>query len=590
MPAVLTDTFLCDPFVPAAWAGVLADLQAFTALRGRLRQAKGVAETPADLAQIVELHARLVEGSAALLEPQSLADLGAGELAHLFARALLFAVRMKLAIVADGNVLDTAGSRTLGLYEADFYGTRAKVDDLRDRLLRNLAIPASALAGIEAEVERDLDDARRKQAIVRALRDEFGLWPGNPELRQSVHRCFLALHPDAPLPPEEVEVVITATTIFFCLPFEGQELTTPRFRALPPAEQRPVQEFLGRIQRFAQQRFGNFPAFGFLNAALLSPALVDRVAGRAALSQNLVADEIGRLVTILPLHHIDKYLVHDVWGHGWQASLLRFEQMYQAMAGYDDPLRLDEHCPSAGGVQRLTDCFQGAGENLRLDESRFVQFLHGELAERLSVALSAVLAEMMADVAEFKLLAENAGRADLLPSSSLLPIFPAKLDLTLDDIPFYFGQATKTFRQWARSPERKQSMAADLVRRGAAPAAAEAAVARAAAIWQALAESHYAPRLACEPAAGGCLRVNAFTRIALNFLGIHRAILRTYERLEDLQPVMPLKSYKDLLVIGASVFFEADRPRNLWRVDEFLTLHFLPLCRQFAASDPQPPN
>jgi hypothetical protein len=75
--------------------------------------------------------------------------------------------------------------------------------------------------------------------------------------------------------------------------------------------------------------------------------------------------------------------------------------------------------------------------------------------------------------------------------------------------------------------------------------------------------------------------VNVFTRVALNFLGIHRVILDLYRRL-DLPAAggLPLKSCRDLLILAASVFFEADRTRNLWRVDEYLALRFVPLCRR----------
>ena len=82
---------------------------------------------------------------------------------------------------------------------------------------------------------------------------------------------------------------------------------------------------------------------------------------------------------------------------------------------------------------------------------------------------------------------------------------------------------------------------------------------------------------------GDHLEINVFTLVVLNFLGIHRAVLETYREFEGVQTgCLPLKSYRDLLVLGASVFFEADPTRNLWRIDEFLSLRFLPLCRRLA--------
>ena len=203
------------------------------------------------------------------------------------------------------------------------------------------------------------------------------------------------------------------------------------------------------------------------------------------------------------------------------------------------------------------------------------------LAGAFMAAFSAALAEMMADVVEYKLLKAHPGQRDAMPSSSFFKLFPSKLDLTLQDVTRYFEQATEVFRRWAAEPERRRRTCDELVQRGATRPAAEAAVQQALGEWETLARSFYAPQLWWEAAPGGHLRVNAFTRIALNFLGIHRAVVETYRRIEDV-PVgtLPLESFKDLLVIGASVFFEADRPRNLWRVDEYLSLRFLPLCRR----------
>ncbi|MGE0606771.1 MAG: hypothetical protein AB7O62_06560 [Pirellulales bacterium] len=583
MPAVLTDSTICDTFVPGTWRGVLEDLRAFSALQARIDEQDDAA-SPMQIAELVELHERLVAKSASLLEPESLSDLGDDDLARLFARGMLLVMRLKDCIAADQEVLDTAGSRTLSALEADFYQSEENTHAVRRLLQERLALSSGDLAALEAEVEHDLADARRKQAIVRALREEFGLSANSPLLRARVFACFQALYPDAPLVADEVELIATGTLIFFCVPFAGSELVTPRYAGLPVEEQAVVRAFLERNGKFYQRRFANFPAFGFLDGDKVDADLLQRLANRAGLSTTDVAGELGRLVTLLPLAELDKYLVHDVWGHGWQASMLRFERMYEELAEYADPLGLAESAKShLGRGLTFGGCFDGRGDDLLLDEFRFRQFVQGELAERLPVAMSAVLAEMLADVAEFKFIALQPGRAGDLPSSSLLRIFPAKLDLTLQDLPFYFQQATKVFRLWAKSANRRQQTSAALVAAGASSAAAQAAVARAAAIWDELAEGLFSPSLTWSESPDGRLQVNAFTRVMLNFVGIHRAVIDTYRRLESLSTCgLPLKSYRDLLVLSASVFFEADRPRNLWRVDEFLSVKLIPLCQRLS--------
>jgi hypothetical protein len=379
-----------------------------------------------------------------------------------------------------------------------------------------------------------------------------------------------------------VELILTSTLVFFCVPFAGDTLTTPRYAALDADGQQRVRDFLAGLQRFSQERFANFPAFGSLQADSLPPPLLEDLAQRSGLSKESVATELARMITVLPLAKIEEYVVHDVWGHGWQASMLGFEEMYVEMAEYADPLRLDETAPAAGPKQiTFRSCFCGQGEQLHLDENRFREFVACELAERLGVAMTAVLAELVADVAEFKLLADSPHQPGLLPTSSLFKLLPAKLDLTMQDVPFYFNQATKIFRLWAKSKQRRQRTERELIGSGATADAARTAVEKGVAIWEELAAGPYNPQLVWHPADEQHVSVNVFTRLALNFLGIHRAVLEVYRHLATLRPgELPLKSFRDLLILGASVFFEADRPRNLWRVDEFLTLRFLPLCRR----------
>jgi len=577
MPAVLSDAAFCDSRVPAAWRAVLADLQAFCELEALLRAA-GNKPSAGQSAELDALHAGLLEGSAALLEPQALADLSAAEERRLFARAVCCATRMGACLAAESDVLDTAGSKTLPLYQADFTATAENLQALRDALQARFGLSGEELRTIEDEVDRDLADARQGQAIVAALRAEFGLASGAGDLPARGHRAFQALYPGVPLAEDEVALIVTGTLVFFCLPYRGKEWTMPRFAGLAEGEQAALRSFLEENRRFAQERFAHFPAFGFLTPDRIDPALAGRLAARCGLSAATVAMRLGRCVTVLPHEEIDKYVVHDVWGHGWQAAMLSFERMYEELALYADPLTLEETARHGAAGMRLGNCFRLEAGQATLDEERFRRFVAAELSERLTVAVTAVLAEAIADVAEFKLVSSHPDRPGLLPTSSLLPAQPAKWDLTMQDLPFYFGQATKVFRQWSRSAKRQQALADELTAAGASRESAQQAVSRAVEVWQALAECDFAPKLFFQDDAGQ-LRVNVFTRLALNFLGIHRAIVETYRQVEQMPATaLPLRGCRDLLLLATAVFFEADRARNLWRVDEFLSLRFLPLC------------
>lgn len=282
MPAILTDTTICDPCVPACWRGVLDDLRAFLACEAQLRGQAPVERAASKVAELIDLHRRLVDRSVELLEPEALSDLTDDDLARLFARAAALVMRFGECIDAGSEVIDTAGSKAMGLYRADFIPRPEDAETLRERLLAVLPLSTGDLAAIEAEIERDLADARRKRAIVSALRDEFGLRADAADLRERIFRLFQSLFPTAPLVAEEVELVLTGTLVFFCLPHCGTELTTDRYRALPPDGQAAIEEFLKRTQRFSQRRFANFPAFGSLTAGDIAPDLAARLAGGLA--------------------------------------------------------------------------------------------------------------------------------------------------------------------------------------------------------------------------------------------------------------------------------------------------------------------
>ncbi len=586
MPARLTDTYLADPFVPSAWRGVLEDLRAFLDCEARLRTLDRPIEAM-EQAELTALHDRLVQRSGGLLEPAAIDEPDSFELRRLLLRSVLALVHLKQVVVADQPVLDTAGSRTLPLFEADFFGNPTQVTEFIARAQRLLELADDDVREESAELARDMRDARRKQVLVRAMRDEFQLWPDASALREGIVGLFQAIYPGAPVPPEDIEVVVTSTLVFFCLPLseDHESLTSERFRQLPPERQAVVREFLAQQKRFSQERFASFPAFGRVACEQLDRALLERLAARTGEDVATILQELPRLVTVLPQDQIEKYLIHDVWGHGWQASMLRFDNLYDTLARFADPLTLNEAAETAFAHDlRLKDCFVGAGDALHLNAERFRAFAIAEVCQRLPVALSAVLAEMLADVAEFKFLAEHPDRAPWLPSSSRLWTYPAMLDLTLADVPFYFGQATKIFRLWSKQAGRQGKLIDELVRCGATPEAATHAIARAVAVWSELEADYFAPELRWSDD-GDQLLVNAYTRVLLNFVGVHRTLLDTYRELSATSTHgLPLKSFRDLLVLAASVFFEADPARNLWRVDEFLSLVLLPFCRRLASN------
>ena len=583
MPSVLSDRKVCQSLVPLSWKQTLQDLSHFISLEAQSRQASN---DQALAGEIVEAHDRLISGSNSLLESNALDDLSLRDVEQIFARSVVLMTQIATSVAGDDEVLDTADCRMLHMYEADFLANEEHQQQLRAALLRTVSLDEQDLSSIEASVQRDIQQAGRKHLIVRAIRDRFGLWDGETspdELSSNVHRFFSAIYPDVGITAEEVELIVTGTMIFFCIPFSKDELTTDRFRQLDETEQKPIREFLKRVNRFSQWQFAHFPVFGFLRGEDLDPALLSDLAARSGLSPDTVAREISTLTAVIPAAELDKYVVHDIWGHSWQACMLGFDSLYEKLATFADSLQLDEFAiePAGSDAISLADCFVGTGDTLCLDETRFRRFVDLEVAERLPIAMTPVLAEVLADVAEFKLLETN--RTDEISTSSALKTFPAKLDLTMRDVTYYFRQATKVFRLWASRPQRQERTVQQLIEeREATESAARLAVEHAVSIWKELEQDWLAPQIQMREE-DGQLHVNVVARLALNFLAIHRETLEVYRQIGAMDLAMlPLKGMRDLMLISVAVFFEDSPSVNLWRVDEFLALRVKPLCESLA--------
>jgi hypothetical protein len=282
------------------------------------------------------------------------------------------------------------------------------------------------------------------------------------------------------------------------------------------------------------------------------------------------------------MDEIDKFLIHDTWGHQWQESLLDFEEPYTQLARFDLPLSLQEQASVLGQQRTLADVFAttDTGE-ITLDEAELRRFIDDEIYERSVVALTPAVAEILADIVEYKFLTLHPDKEKLLPSSSLFKNYPTKFDLTLQDLHFCFEQASKVFREWATSKALQDQMQAQILDALKVPHTkaehVHKVVQAAARICEERLADFYQPQWFWESERGNGLRLNAFSLMALNLLSIHAALLKTYQTLSETPANVPgMQSFKDLLVLAMGVFFERDPQRHLWLMDEFLTEGFLP--------------
>ena len=482
--------------------------------------------------------------------------------------------------------LDTAGSKTFTLFTPDAPTTLDKQEDLKNRLQHTFNLDSVTVDRLTEQLSTRTSPLRHRHQIMKSLETRFNLVSDNPKLDTDILQLFQSLYPGAPFESGEVKLVKTASALYFCLPTEPQENTSASKTAQRPKTY--YEKFLREIWEVVP--FAHFPVFGTFDAEELDLTLRQGIAADTELSLELITSTLTRMIGVLPLPELDKYLIHDTWGHQWQESLLDFEEPYTALTLFKRPLSLTETASVLGEQTSLADTFIKTEDGtIALDSEKLQQFIDAELYERAIIAFTPILAEMLADVVEYKFLELHPEQEHLLPSSSLLKAFPSKLDLTLVDLRTCFGHASEIFQNWVASESTQRQLHKEICEKLDIPndatrhKALSKVLSRAVELCKEQLHSFYQPEWFWEQTETGQLKLNAFSSAALNFLRIHTALIQAYK---DLSQIETPCGFKDILVLAMGTYFERNPQQNIWQLDSFLTEAFLPRWEKFAAAAP----
>lgn len=567
--------------IPYAWKAILDKTDEFYRLVFNDSGSSSNDMTDRQKRELVQLHDLMLEESASLLEQQSLDDFSDDQLRFLTLRSLTYLAKLEESVGMSFNTIDTYGTETLFKYNPDLPSCRTSKIELEKIIQEKFQPTASELASLRDQVSRFEFEVHNQTKVILGVCEEFELDQGAEGMDDRVYNLFSSLYPDSGFRSGDVDVIVTGTNIFFCLKFDeiSKKIETDWFDGSGKEDVKKAEKFIAKLTKFKQEQFAHFPVFGFFNGRSIEEGLLNRLSQRSNLSMATIAEVLTTAVTILPHKDVEKYIVHDVWGHGWQSGLLCFGDMYKEISLYNKPLLLREEakCPRQGKL-KFGDAFKIKNSRVEFDAAKFRAFVDAEISERIPAAMTPVLAELMADVVEYRVIEEQPILSKVMPNSSLFKSMPAKLDLTLKDLRFYFLQATKVFRLWA-SADNSGKTIAELVSLGGSKESAEEAVVQAMDEWRRLENQFYSAEIKYKED-DSQIYTNAFTRLVLNFVGLHRQLVLCYRQISDLKPqFLNLNSFKDLLILATSVFFEMDRRRNIWRLDEFLGLKFVPMCR-----------
>ena len=584
--------------ISSSWEPILERLKKFEVLTQQINQAQKEQETDSIemLRTFYTHHNELMADTRARLQ-HAPAHCDEITLDTAFAEAVCLSLEHYSALVHHPEIenLDTAGSKTFTLFTPDAPADPDKREKLKIALQHAFNLNSETVDRLIRQLSMRTSPLRHRHQIMKSLQTRFNLVSDNPELEADILQLFQSLYPGAPFETSEVKLVKTSSALYFCLP------TEPKEKAQEPSTskeersdghntlQRPkayYEKFLRKI--WEVEPFAHFPVFGTFDAADLDLTFRQKISADTELPLELVTSTLTRMIGILPLAELDKYLIHDTWGHQWQESLLDFEEPYTELTLFKRPLSLMETASVMGEQTSFADTFvKTEAETIELDPVKLQQFIDAELYERAIIAFTPILAEMLADVVEYKFLELHPEQEQLLPSSSLLKSFPSKLDLTLVDLRTCFVHASEVFQNWIASESTQHQLhkeiceKLDISNEATKHKELSEVLSTAVELCKAQLHSFYQPEWAWEKTEDGCLKLNAFSFAALNFLRIHTALIQTYK---DLSQIETPWGFKDILVLAMGIFFERNPQQNIWQLDSFLTEVFLPRWEKLAAT------
>lgn len=322
------------------------------------------------------------------------------------------------------ETLTTLELRTLPKFHA-----RTLDEQIRKRSMEELyshfSISSSRRARIENEFQQAKQKLEQRRRFVDVLRERFTTKEGKVIDPTLLKEQFDQWFPGNPLRESEVHVVLTRTCIYWCVPTTKE--IEPRETE---AELDAVKTWLKLTGRFAFQYFSHFPTFSSFDARDANPKLVSDLSNTTGLTESDVIQNLNSTTTIERTGEIEKYLIHDTWGHTWQGDLTKLGQLYDTMESLKSPPDASEHLklPDGDVLSMLDLLYLNMRGRIQFDAERAERYMDEWIRLRLQALLAPIMAELTADCVEYKFSINNCRETEVLPSSSMFATNPAKLD------------------------------------------------------------------------------------------------------------------------------------------------------------------
>ncbi len=408
----------------------------------------------------------------------------------------------------------------------------------------------------------------------------------NAEARKEIFDLYF---PDNPLLAAEVQVIVTMTCVYWCLPQKDELLDRADEQEFAAAE-----EWLRCTGRFSFQYFSHFPTFSSYEARESDEKWLVALEEKSGFSRAEVIRLLNSSVTLEKTTDLEKYLVHDTWGHMWQGDMTRLGVFYDTMESLQSPVDANDHLRLVSGrivspVDLLYPVVREGKLEIQIDEEGAEEYFDEWIRLRMNAAVAPLMAEMTADAIEYKYQLEKVADAPDLPSSSWFADLPSKLDFAWVDLSYFLRSLRNNYHAYTKDEALRRNMeerTAILLRRkyrkafrraddpsadgiDPFPAEVHAAIERMMELGAARVDLHLSQDWAERSTAAEAAEPNSFDLLFTNFLRIQATLNKII--LESLQHKKP--NDRDgivFLLLAMILHYQKDPERHFWQLDEWL--------------------
>jgi hypothetical protein len=304
-----------------------------------------------------------------------------------------------------------------------------------EQAYREFHLHDTEIAAIEAEAVKREQSLKTKLKLVKFLTAQLS----EADLQHCAYLLLQKIWPGHPIVESELDLVATPTGLYFCFPGLSEIKELDSFKNRESSAQKELIEFIKLQKRFKFEQFEHFPMFSSYDARDGEPTWLEECCAQLPeLERHDVILLLNSVITFEETSHIEKYLIHDTWGHIWQHDLTDLNVLYDVMANLNRPLSPFDQIRHKDRIISVADVFViDSDGHVQVDNGLKSRFIQTYLEQHISSIFAPIVAELTADIIEYYFWSDHESHRDLLPSSSLFKHNPTKLDFAWMDMNYF---------------------------------------------------------------------------------------------------------------------------------------------------------